>query len=125
MVYGIGVDLIEVERVKKAILANDTFLTKIYGSQEIAKCQSTNNRFQCFAARFAGKEAFMKALGTGWSKGLKWTEVEILNDKEGKPVLTLSGKAKEMIEELNITRLNISLSHIANVASAIVVLETN
>ncbi len=124
MVFGVGIDLIEVARVKKAVLNNNTFLNKVYGNQELNKCENINNKYQCLAARFAGKEAFMKALGSGWSEGIKWSEVEIINDQLGKPVLSLSGKALELVNQLEINRMNISLTHINDFASAIVILET-
>ena len=125
MIFGVGIDLIEVDRIEKAISANESFRQKVFSIREINKCETSNNIYQCLAARFAGKEAFMKALGTGWAKGLKWSEIEILNDDDGKPLMLLSGKTKQITMELAVTRINVSLTHLAAMAAAVVILETD
>ena len=121
MIIGIGTDIIEIERVAKAI-TKEAFKKKIFTDREIAYCESQKND-ESFAARFAGKEAFFKALGTGWRDGMGITEVEILNDELGKPVIHLSGKAKEVFEQKGGTHIHLSLSHIKAQAIAFVVIE--
>jgi len=122
MIYGIGFDLIEVARIKKSI-SNDSFVNKIFTGQEAEYCLSKASPAQSFAARFAAKEAFLKALGTGWRRGIGFNEIETMNDELGKPSLILHGKAKEVAAELGITNLFLSLTHLKEIAGANVVLE--
>jgi holo-[acyl-carrier protein] synthase len=121
MIYGIGTDIIEVERVERAI-AKEAFKKKVFSEREIAYCDSTK-RSESYAARFAAKEAFFKALGTGWRDGLVINEVEVLNDALGKPFITLSGVTKEMVEAKGVKEIHLSLSHIKTHAIAFVTLE--
>jgi holo-[acyl-carrier protein] synthase len=123
MIIGIGTDIIEVERVAKAI-TKEAFKKKIFSDREIAYCESQKKE-ESFAARFAAKEAFFKALGTGWRDGMGITEVEILNDELGKPSIHLSGKAKEVFEQKGATHVHVSLSHIKTQAAAFVIIEKN
>lgn len=122
MIFGIGFDLIEVARIKKSI-ANDSFVKKIFTGQEAEYCLGKAVPAQSFAARFAAKEAFLKALGTGWRRGIGFNEIETVNDELGKPSLVLHGKAKEVAAELGITNLFVSLTHLKEIAGANVVLE--
>ena len=122
MIFGIGIDIIEVSRVDKKIGKPD-FLKKVFSAGEIAYCESHFNKAEHFAARFAAKEAFLKALGTGWQGTISFFEIEILPNKLGKPELTCKGKLKEILEDLEITRQHVSLSHIKEMAAATVVLE--
>ena len=122
MIFGLGTDIIEVSRIEKSI-ENRRFLEKIFTEKEIALCQNSANASQRYAVRFAGKEAFMKALGTGWQKNIKFSEIEILNDELGKPYIKLYGTAKKIAEENKIANMHISLSHIKEYANAIVILE--
>jgi holo-[acyl-carrier protein] synthase len=123
MIIGIGTDIIEVERVAKAI-TKEAFKKKIFSDREIAYCESQKKE-ESFAARFAAKEAFFKALGTGWRDGMGITEVEILNDELGTPSIHLSGKAKEVFEQKGATHVHVSLSHIKTQAAAFVIIEKN
>ena len=123
MIIGIGTDIIEVERVEKAI-TQEAFKKKIFTEREVAYCES-QKKGESFAARFAAKEAFFKALGTGWRDGMGITEVEILNDSLGKPEIHLTGKAKEVFEQKGGTHIHLSLSHIKSQAIAFVILEQN
>jgi holo-[acyl-carrier protein] synthase len=122
MILGIGTDIIEVERVKSAI-SKIAFKEKIFSIREIEYCEA-NKGVESFAARFAAKEAFFKALGTGWRDGMGITEVEILNDELGKPSIHLSGKALEVFLEKGATHVHVSLSHIKEKAVAFVVIES-
>ena len=121
MIFGIGTDIIEVARVEIAV-KKDAFVKKLYSEREIAYCEA-NRKAESYAARFAGKEAFFKALGTGWRDGLVLTEVEILNDELCKPYLQLSGKTAAIVAEKGVKNMHISLSHTKDWAIAYVVLE--
>jgi holo-[acyl-carrier protein] synthase len=123
MIIGIGTDIIEVDRVAKAI-SREAFKKKVFSEREIAYCESQKKE-ESFAVRFAAKEAFFKALGTGWRDGMGIIEVEILNDSLGKPDIYLSGKAKEVFEQKGGTHIHLSLSHIKTQAIAFVILEQN
>ena len=123
MIYGIGVDLIEVERIQKQLSRSDRFINRIFTPDEITYCEAKKNKAQNYAARFAAKEAFFKALGTGWRGGLAFNQVEIVNDSLGKPEIRLHGKAEELIAERGITNICVSLTHLKDIASAVVTLE--
>lgn len=99
------------------------FREKIFSEGEIAYCEKMKNKYQHYAARFSGKEAFMKALGTGWRDGIRFVEVEVVHDPLGKPLLMLSGKAKELAEKAGMGEMHVSLSHVKEIASAVVVVE--
>lgn len=125
MIYGIGIDIIEVARFEPH-LADRTrlFVNKIFTPAEIEYCDGkSRNQAQNYAARYAAKEAFFKALGTGWRDGLSWQDVEVRRDELGKPYLMLYGKAKKFIEANGITSVHLSLSHLKALAVAIVILE--
>lgn len=113
-----GVDLIEVERVERALLRfGDRFLNRVYTAAEITLCRG---RVPELAVRFAGKEAISKALGTGLV-GISWRDMEILSDERGKPLVRLYGNALQRAAELGLTEFDISLSHTRDYAIAMVV----
>ncbi len=122
MIFGIGIDNIEVDRVRKQLEKN-RFKEKIFSPAEIEYCDNRKNFAERYAARFAAKEAFLKAIGTGWRGGLAFNEIEVLNDKLGKPVLKLYGKVKAFVEENGLENIHVSLTHLKNYASAIVIIE--
>ena len=122
MIFGIGIDNIEVDRVRKQLEKN-RFKEKIFSPAEIEYCDNRKNFAERYAARFAAKEAFLKAIGTGWRGGLTFNEIEVLNDKLGKPVLKLYGKVKAFVEENGLENIHVSLTHLKNYASAIVIIE--
>ena len=95
--FGIGTDIIQVNRLKKS-LNKKLFLSRIYSKEEILKCKRSKVNSNCFAKRFAAKEAFSKALGTGISKGISFNEIVILNEKSGKPYIKLINKTKKIVE---------------------------
>ena len=97
-IYGIGTDIVSVERIKTS-LKNKNFIIRIFNKKEIKKCKNTNNSTNCYAKRFAAKEAFAKALGTGISKGINLNEIVILNEKNGKPFIKLLKKTKERVDK--------------------------
>ena len=116
----IGVDIVETERIKKAIETTPDFTKKIFTDKEIKYCESRNAKYQSFAARFAAKEAFMKALGTGWEHGISFRDIEIQNKENGKPYITIHGKAKEIFTTQGFKHTHISLSHTDTTAIATV-----
>ncbi len=123
MIFGHGIDIIEISRIQKAIERSNRFKTKIYTANEILYCESKASKYQAFAARFAAKEAFFKAIGTGWAKGIQWTDIEVLNNDLGKPNLILYNNAKCYLTQNNINHTHISLSHLKDIAIASVILE--
>ncbi|MBT3209318.1 MAG: holo-ACP synthase [Bacteroidetes bacterium] len=125
MILGIGTDIIEVERFKKQIEKVDGLLEKLFTENEIRYCQSKKFPEQHLAARFAAKESFFKAIGTGWRYGLQHNEIEITNDELGKPNIKITGKSKEICEKYNIKNINVSLSHLKEIVNAVVIIETN
>ena len=108
--FGVGTDIIRVKRLKKS-LKKKLFLSRIFNEEEITKCKRTKQNSNCFAKRFAAKEAFSKALGTGISKGINFNEIIVLNEKSGKPYIKLINKTKKIVERnLKKKTYNISLS---------------
>ena len=95
--FGVGTDIIQVNRLKKS-LNKKPFLSRIYSKEEILKCKRSKVNSNCFAKRFAAKEAFSKALGTGISKGISFNEIVVLNEKSGKPYIKLINKTKKIVE---------------------------
>jgi holo-[acyl-carrier protein] synthase len=123
MIYGIGTDVIEVSRIKKQVESDTGFKEKIFSKKEIEYCDPRRNKEQNYAARYAAKEAFFKALGTGWRFGMEFKEVEVLNDELGKPEIFLSGKAKEFFDEKGLKKIHTTMSHIKETATATVIIE--
>jgi holo-[acyl-carrier protein] synthase len=126
MIAGTGTDLCEVERIKKALESSygARLRERVYTPTEIAYAESKANRFERYAARFAAKEAGMKALGTGWRGGVSWRDLEVVNLRSGRPTLRLSGKAAEIAQRLGVQRISLSLTHTAQQAMALVILES-
>jgi len=122
MIFGHGIDLIEISRIEGA-MKNKAFTKKVFTSNEISYCEARKNKYYSYAVRFAAKEAFVKALGIGLEKGIKWTDIEIINDQQGKPEIFLSNTAKSIFHNLNLTHAFVSLSHTQEQALASVILE--
>ena len=123
MLSGLGTDLMEVDRIAKKIKKQSGFRELVFSKTEISYCESKTHKFEHYAARFAAKEAFFKALGTGWLEGTQFNEVEIINDEFGKPVLVLLGETKKTLSEWKICKILVSLSHLKTIASAVVIIE--
>ena len=123
MIFGIGIDTIEVARVAREIVKSNGFKERYFSAGEITYCEPKYGRARNYAARFAAKEAFFKALGTGYSGGLSFREVEIVNGRSGKPGIVLRGKAKELCRKRKIRSIHVSLTHIKDYASAVVITE--
>lgn len=125
VIIGLGVDITEVDRLEKAIMRHErAFLERVFTPGEIQYCNRHKNKFERYAARFAAKEAAMKALGTGWRKGVRWRDIEVKNEPGGKPVLHLAGKAAEHAARLGANRFVLSMTHTGNLAFAQVILES-
>ena len=124
MIVGLGIDIEEVSRVRGAIERyGENFLNRVFTPHEIAYCSKKRNPYERFAARFAAKEAGMKALGTGWRRGISWRDFEVSHAPGGKPVLKLSGVALEIYGQLGGTNIALSLTHTASQAMAEVIIE--
>ncbi|WP_298738214.1 holo-ACP synthase [uncultured Chitinophaga sp.] len=124
MIYGIGTDIVEVERVAGKIRKANGFRELVFTPHEIAYCEQQAASYEHYAARFAAKEALLKALGTGWGNGgVHFNEIEIRNDAAGKPELHLTGNAVSRYDQLNIKQILVSLSHVASTAVAMVIIE--
>jgi holo-[acyl-carrier protein] synthase len=124
MIVGSGVDICEVPRIEAAISRHGRrFLERVYTEREIAYAESKANRFERYAARFAAKEAGMKALGTGWRGGVAWRDFEVSNLPSGRPTLHFHGKAAEIAARLRVAHVALSLTHTTQQAMAIVILE--
>lgn len=125
MIVGTGIDIAEVPRIAQAIARHgDRFLKRIYTEGEMRYCDSKANRMERYAARFAAKEAAMKALGTGWNRGVRWRDVEVCREPGGRPTIEFSGKAAEFARALGAKHVSISLSHTPEQAIAHVILES-
>lgn len=124
MIVGTGVDLAEVDRIREAIQRHgDRFIQRIYTPNEIAYVQRKANRYERYAARFAAKEAGMKAIGTGWRRGVRWQDFEVINLPSGRPTLRLHGVAAEFAQKLGVRQIHLSLTHTAAQGLAYVILE--
>jgi holo-[acyl-carrier protein] synthase len=124
MIVGTGVDLAEVPRIRKSIERfGARFVERIYTPAEIAYVERKANRFERYAARFAAKEAGMKAIGTGWKRGVTWRDFEVANLPSGKPTLRLNGVAAQVAGRLNVRNISLSLTHTAEYGMAHVILE--
>ena len=123
MIAGVGIDLIEVERVTEKISKKSGFRELVFSQAEISYCESKTKKYEHYAARFAAKEAFFKALGTGWAKDTAFNEIEIINDANGKPLLSFLGKTAATIAALKLGKISVSLSHLKTMASAVVIIE--
>ncbi|HOW44528.1 MAG TPA: holo-ACP synthase [Candidatus Aminicenantes bacterium] len=123
MIKGVGVDMVEIERVRRLIESDSGFAARVFTPREIAYCEGKFSRAQHYAARFTAKEAFFKALGTGFRGGMSWQDVEVENDKLGKPQLRLAAAALRRFRRRRLKRALLSLSHTRGMAVALVVIE--
>ena len=126
MIVGTGIDIAEVDRIEQTIARFGTrFTERIFTPSEIRYCESKANKAERYAARFAAKEAGMKAIGTGWSRGVRWRDIEVQRLPGGRPTLAFHGKAGEFFSRLGATQAHLSLTHTKGMAMAFVVLENN
>lgn len=124
MIVGIGIDISEPYRLEEAVERyGRRFLERIFTPREIAYCERKRNKWERYAARFAAKEAAFKALGTGWRRGVRWQEAEVVNQASGKPTLELTGQAREFARRLGVKAISLSLTHSKQFALAQVIFE--
>jgi holo-[acyl-carrier protein] synthase len=123
MIFGIGIDIIEVERIAEKIDKRAGFKELVFSETEIKYCELMTRKYEHYAARYAAKEAFFKAMGTGWSSGTTFNEIEIINNTEGKPEISFLGKTAITLAEMKLGKIAVSLSHLKTMATAIVIIE--
>ena len=122
-IFGAGIDLIEISRINKSI-KNKNFIDRIYSKSEIQQARFLKNKSSFFAKRFAAKEAFSKAIGTGITEGISFKEISVVNNIKGKPTIKLSGKTKSvLLKKIKKARVHLSLSDEKNHAVAMVIIE--
>jgi len=125
LIVGLGIDIAEIDRIETAIKRHGApFLERLYTPQEVAYCERHRNKFERYAARFAAKEAAMKALGTGWSAGVRWRDIEVIRAASGKPSLLLQGQAQSVAEKLGVKNIALTITHSGNMALAEVIFES-
>jgi holo-[acyl-carrier protein] synthase len=124
MILGTGVDIAEVPRIRETIERfGDRFLRRIFTDGEIRYCERKARRFESYAARFAAKEAGMKALGTGWSRGVRWRDIEVVRPKGQRPTIQFHGEAAAIAAKLGTKNIALSITHTSQEALAHVILE--
>jgi len=124
LIVGTGVDLAEVDRIQRSVERfGRRFIERIFTPGEIAYAERKANKYERFAARFAAKEAGMKAIGTGWKRGVRWRDFEVINLPSGKPTLRFHGKAAEYAAKLGVRNVALSITHTKATALAHVILE--
>jgi holo-[acyl-carrier protein] synthase len=120
----LGVDIAEVGRIQAAIERHgEVFLRRVYTAREREYCERFKNKFERYAGRFAAKEAAMKALGTGWARGVRWVDVEVVRQKGGRPTMALAGEAGKVAERLGVKNIALSITHTESQAFAQVIFE--
>jgi holo-[acyl-carrier protein] synthase len=124
VIVGTGIDIAEVDRIRESVERfGERFVQRVYTPGEIAYVERKANRYERYAARFAAKEAGMKAIGTGWRRGVRWQDFEVANLPSGKPTLKLHGVAAEFARRLGVKSVALSLTHTRDTAMAQVILE--
>ena len=124
MIIGMGVDIAEVGRIQAAIERHgEVFLRRVYTAKEREYCEQFKNRYERYAGRFAAKEAAMKALGTGWRRGVRWVDLEVVREAGGRPTLALGGEAGKIAQQLGVKYVALSITHTKAQALAQVIFE--
>lgn len=123
MIIGVGIDLIEVERVGASIARENGFKERVFSPAEIAYCEERKEKAQHYAVRFAAKEAFLKATGKGFGLGYQLHEIEIVHEIDGRPTIQLHGAMKEKAKQHGWATIHVSITHLKDMASAVVILE--
>jgi len=125
MIIAIGVDLVEISRIEEVFTRRgERFRRRVFTEGEISYCERRASKLASYAARFAAKEAVMKALGTGWAEGVGWKDIEVVSGPSGAPMIQLHRSALERMREIGATRALVSLTHSGELAIAQVVLES-
>lgn len=121
-IIGIGTDITECLRIARMIERHgELFIDRVYTASEIAYCQKRRQSTQHFTGRWAAKEAILKAIGTGWRRGISWRDMEIRNDSSGKPVVAIRGGVQEVVEQLGVREILVSISHCHTHATAVAI----
>ncbi len=123
-----GIDLVDCPRIEKMVQDHsERFIQRVFTASEQAYAEANKNRIEKFAGRFAAKEAILKLMGTGWKGKIAWTDIEVVNNKAGRPVVNLFGEVKKIAERLRIKHISVSITHTANfaIASAVALAESN
>lgn len=124
MILGTGIDLAEVPRIRAAVERyGPRFIERVFTEKEIAYVERKANKYERYAARFAAKEAGMKAIGTGWRRGVRWQDFEVTNLASGRPTLAFHGVAAEFARRLGVEKVHLSLTHTEQYGQAFVILE--
>jgi len=124
MIKGVGIDIASISRMEAGIRRyGERFVQRIFTEAEQAYCRNKANQFQHYAARFDGKEAFLKAAGVGLRDGIRWHDMEFINDPLGKPVARYRGRLSELLHDRQVEQVHVSFSHTADNAVAVVILE--
>lgn len=124
MIVGIGIDVAEVARIRAVIESQgERFLRRVFTQDEVAYCEQFKNKYERYAGRFAAKEAAMKALGTGWSRGVRWADVEVVRRQGSRPTISLKGEAKKIADGLGVKNIALSITHTVEQAIAQVIFE--
>jgi holo-[acyl-carrier protein] synthase len=124
VIVGIGIDVAEVKRIRAVIESQgERFLRRVFTLEEVAYCEKFKNKYERYAGRFAAKEAAMKALGTGWSRGVRWVDVEVVRARGGRPILELKGEARKVADRLGVKNIALSMTHTVEQAIAQVIFE--
>lgn len=122
MIQGLGTDIVEIVRIGEMIERHgELFLQRVYTDQEVAYCQKRTASYQHFAGRWAAKEAVLKALGTGWAKGIAWRDIEVVSFPSGQPRVAIHGAVRELSEQAGIAGYLLSISHCRSHATAVAV----
>jgi holo-[acyl-carrier protein] synthase len=125
VIVGLGVDIAEVARIRASIERHgEHFLRRVFTSDEIAYCESHRNKYERYAGRFAAKEAAMKALGTGWRRGVRWVDLEVVRQPSGRPTLELRGVSRQIADQLGVKHISMTITHTDSQALAQVIFET-
>ena len=122
MILGLGLDLVDVRKMKSS-LRRDSFKTKAFTPSEIACCSGRRNAAECYAGKFAAKEAFVKAIGCGMREGIWFTQIQVLGDAGGEPSITVTRELERMFQALGSVTVRVSITHTSGFAAAVVVLE--
>lgn len=123
-----GIDLVDFDRIEQMLQKHDArFLERVFTDRERADAENVKNRIEKLAGRFAAKEAVMKLIGTGWRDGIAWTDIEVVNNKLGQPIVTISGKVKEFADDQGVEQITLSITHTSNfaIASAVALSEVS
>ncbi len=121
-IIGLGTDITECLRIARMIERHgELFITRVYTDDEIRYCRGHKQSTQHFTGRWAAKEAILKAIGTGWIRGISWRDMEIRNERGGKPIVAVRGGVQEVVERLGVTEIQVSISHCHTHATAVAI----